>query len=119
MELGSVRNVPLLPNFGVQFPLDRKRDQKGAPRRSPAGGHVLSRPGTPSLLLFFQETEILLASSASPTENQFNLAAPHQLFPLPSPGCNYLNSRHKHFPILEILHLFMLKMTSLKLYCPK
>lgn len=29
MELGSIRNIPLLPNFGgklAQFPLDRKRD---------------------------------------------------------------------------------------------
>lgn len=122
MELGSIRNIPLLPNFGgklAQFPLDRKRDQKGGPRRSPAGGRVLPWSGTPSLLLFFQETEILLASSASPTLNQFNLATPHQLFPLPSPGCNYLNPRHKHLPVLELLHLFILKMTSAKLYCPK
>lgn len=122
MELGSIRNIPLLPNFSgklAQFLLDRKRDQKGGPRRSPAGDHVLSWPGTPSLLLFFQETKILLASSASPTLSQFNLATPHQLFPFPSPGCNYLNSRHKHFPILEILHLFLLKMTSSKLGCPK
>lgn len=67
-------------------------------------------PETPNCsFLFLQETEILVANSASPTLSLFDLASSHQLFPLPSLGCNCLSFRHTHFSVLEILHRFSFK----------
>ena len=60
------------------------------------------------LVPFFSfRKKILIANSVSSTLCPFGLATSHQLFPLPSPGCNYLNVRQRNFPILETLHIYL------------
>ena len=112
------------PNFSgklATFHWDRKQSQKRRPWRSPAGSHGLFPwPKTTSLCLSFLSGNRSWLLTLSSTLCPFGLATSHQLFPLPSPGCNYLNVKQRNFPILETLpHLFILMMTSSMLQCPK
>ena len=124
LELGSTRKIPFFPNFSgklATFHWDRKPSQKRRPWRSPARSHGLFPwPKTTSLCLSFLSGNRSWLLTLSSTLCPFGLATSHQLSPLPSPGCNYLNVRQRNFPILETLpHLFILMMTSSMLHCPK
>lgn len=111
MELGRTRKIPFFPNFSGTlgtFRCDRKRSQKRRPWRSPAGSHGLfSWPKTTSLCLSFLSGKRSWLLTVSSALCPFGLAISHQLFPLPSPGCNYLNVRQRNFPILETLHIYL------------
>lgn len=98
------------------FHWGRMRSQKGRPKRSAARSCDPFSPSTP--FISFRE-QILVANLVTSTLSRFDLATSHQLFPLPSPGSNYPNLRHRNFPILEKLCLFILTMTSAVLPCPR
>lgn len=85
-------------------------------RRKHPGGQVLSLGETPiapptSSFFFLQEAEPLDTSS---TLSPFDVVTPHQLFPLSSLGHD-LNFSHQSFPGV----VFIPKMASSKLFCPK
>lgn len=87
MELGSIRNLSLLPNFSrknCHILLGQKEGSEGKTRKVTSWGLCSSLAKNSQRLAFLPEIGILGAHPAFPTLRGFDLATPHQLFPLPS-----------------------------------
>lgn len=117
VKLESTRNISVFPMLVENLPkstgTERETRREGSEGQRPWAVFSFPWPRTPRS---FSLSKLKSGCSFcfSPSEWIW-LGNPTPAVPTSSLGCNYLNFRHKHFLILEILHLFILKMTSWKL----